>query len=166
MYLSSICMNLSSMKYIEMRKHQNNDFKRCQDFEDMGKIRCPCQNGSRHKNWDKIVTLPIKFWANLIQFLCRLPFWQRHLIFPMSSKSWHLLKSLFWCFLISIYFIELKFINVENSVYIYLSLFLSLYVSYHSKVKLFVKVFYWFLIDHSEQSIRATEILKVVLESS
>ena len=43
-------MNLSSMKYIEMRKHQNNDFKRCQDFEDMGKIRCLCQNGSRHKN--------------------------------------------------------------------------------------------------------------------
>ena len=42
-------MNLSSMKYIEMRKHQNNDFKRCQDFEDMGKIRCLCQNGSRHK---------------------------------------------------------------------------------------------------------------------
>ena len=33
-----------------MRKHQNNDFKRCQDFEDMGKIRCLCQNGSRHKN--------------------------------------------------------------------------------------------------------------------
>ena len=42
-------MNLSSMKYVEMRKHQNNDFKRCQDFEDMGKIRCLCQNGSRHK---------------------------------------------------------------------------------------------------------------------
>ena len=63
-----------------------------------------------------------------VQFLCRLPFWQRHLIFPMSSKSWHLLKSLFWCFLISIYFIELKFINVENSLYIYLSLSLSLFL--------------------------------------
>ena len=46
-------MNLSSMKYIEMRKHQNNDFKRWQDFEDMGKIRCLCQNGSRHKNVHK-----------------------------------------------------------------------------------------------------------------
>ena len=43
-------MNLSSMKYIKVRKHQNNDFKRCQDFEDTGKIRCLCQNGSRHKN--------------------------------------------------------------------------------------------------------------------
>ena len=43
-------MNLSSMKYFDMRKHQNNDFKRCQDFEDTGKIRCLCQNGSRHKN--------------------------------------------------------------------------------------------------------------------
>ena len=48
-------MNLSPMKYIEMRKHQNNDFKRCQDFEDMGKIRCICQNGSRHKN--KLLTI-------------------------------------------------------------------------------------------------------------
>ena len=43
-------INLNSMKYIKVRKHQNNDFKKCQDFEDMGKIRCHCQNGSRHKN--------------------------------------------------------------------------------------------------------------------
>ena len=43
-------MNLSSMKYMKVRKHQNSDFERCQDFEDTGKIRCLCQNGSRHKN--------------------------------------------------------------------------------------------------------------------
>ena len=46
-------MNLSSMKYIKVRKHQNSDFERCQDFEDTGKIRCLCQNGSRHKNENK-----------------------------------------------------------------------------------------------------------------
>ena len=27
----------------------NNDFKTCQDVEDMGNIRYLCQNGSRHK---------------------------------------------------------------------------------------------------------------------
>ena len=30
-----------------------------------------------------------------IRFLCRLPFWQRHLIFPVSSKSWHASKDFF-----------------------------------------------------------------------
>ena len=73
-----------------------------------------------------------------LPFLCRLPFWQRHLIFPVSSKSWHALEELFLGFFTFIYFIELKFIVVENSV----CHSLPLYVSYHSKVKLFVKVFY------------------------
>ena len=31
-----------------MRKHENNDSKKCQNFEDMGKMRCLCQNGSWH----------------------------------------------------------------------------------------------------------------------
>ena len=43
-------MNLSSMKYIKLRKPKNKSFKGCQDFEDTGKIRCLCQNGSRHNN--------------------------------------------------------------------------------------------------------------------
>ena len=29
----------------------NNDFKTCQDVEDMGNIRYLCQNGSRHKKY-------------------------------------------------------------------------------------------------------------------
>ena len=58
--------------------------------------------------------------------LCRLPFWQRHLIFAVSSKSWHALKELFFGFLTFIYFIELKFIVVENSVCHSLSFSLSL----------------------------------------
>ena len=56
------------MKYIEMRKHQNNDSKRCQDFEDMGKIRCLCQNGSRHNNQgvgtEKLRFFPYKIFFN------------------------------------------------------------------------------------------------------
>ena len=49
-------------------------------------------------------------------FLCQLPFWQRHIIFLVSSKTWNALKYVFHAFLYLKYFIELKFINLKNSV--------------------------------------------------
>ena len=82
--------------------------------------------------------------------------------FSHGPKSWHALKVLFLGFLNFIYFIELKFIDVENSV----CNTLSLYVSYHPQAKLFVKVFFSSLIDYSEQSFGATEMLRVVLKTS
>ena len=62
-----------------------------------------------------------------IRFLCRLPFWQRHIVFTVSSKNWHVLKRVFYGFQGLIYFIELKSINPKNSVCVSLSL--SLYIS-------------------------------------
>ena len=42
-------MNLSSMKYFKYRKAWKTYFKAFQVFQDTGKIRCLCQNGSWHK---------------------------------------------------------------------------------------------------------------------
>ena len=36
----------------------------------------------------------------LLCSLCRLPFWQRHIVFAMSQKSWHVLISVFCVFFI------------------------------------------------------------------
>ena len=59
-------------------------------------------------------------------FLCRLPFWQRHIVLPVSQKTCHHQKFVFQGSYVSKYFIELKSVDPKFSVYIFLSLFLSL----------------------------------------
>ena len=52
LYINGI-FNVDEFEFYEVYqggRTPNSDFKRCQDFEDKGKIRCLCQNGSRHKN--------------------------------------------------------------------------------------------------------------------
>ena len=97
--------------------------------------------------------------SNHDSFLCRLPFWQRHIVFTVSSKNWHVLKSVFYGFLGLIYFIELKSINPKNSLCVSLSL--SIYL-FQVKVKVFCPSF---LKCHIFLSFWSTNNLKTVLES-
>ena len=54
-----------------VEKSKNNYFKACQDFEDSGKLRCLCKNGSRRKNKVKILTIFLKIKLRLIPlFYC------------------------------------------------------------------------------------------------
>ena len=61
------------------------------------------------------------------RFLCRLPFWQRHIVLPVSQKTCHHQKCVFQGSYVLKYFIELKSVNPKNSVF--LSLSLSIYIS-------------------------------------
>ena len=68
-----------------------------------------------------------------VQFLCRLPFWQRHIVFVVSRKTWQHLKYVFYGSNVLLYFIELKSVDLTFSVCRSLSLSLSLSLSeYHS----------------------------------
>ena len=65
-------------------------------------------------------------YAFFIWFLCRLPFWQRHIVFVVFWKNWHALKNDFYVSYVLKYFIELKSVDPKFSVYMSLSLSLSL----------------------------------------
>ena len=98
-------------------------------------------------------------------FLCRLPFWQRHIVLPVSQKTCHQ-KFVFKGSFVLKYFIELKSVNPKNSV----CLSLSIYICHNFDVQIFGTSFSAcfvpsFLKIHNSLNFRATTILKTVLES-
>ena len=80
-------------------------------------------------------------WKIWYVFLYRLPFWQGHIVFTMSSKTWSALKKFFQWFLCFQYFIELKSINLKNSVYISLSLYIYIYICHRPHLTKICKSF-------------------------
>ena len=86
-----------------------------------------------HDNTDIAVGI-----LDLIQvFLCRLPFWQRHIVLAVSQKTCHHLKIVFDGSYVLKHSIELKSINPKNSVCLSLSLYIYIYICHNFQVNIF-----------------------------
>ena len=70
-----------------------------------------------------------------ITFSCRLPFWQRHIVLPVSQKTCHQ-KFVFKGSFVLKYFIELKSVNPKNSVFLSLSLSIYIYICHNFHINI------------------------------